>query len=41
MLDNKTDDSQKLNSPNIENATSEKKLDEIPQDFDIEDEVPF
>tara|TARA_B100000242_G_scaffold233157_1_gene173130 strand:- start:49 stop:510 length:462 start_codon:yes stop_codon:yes gene_type:complete len=41
MLDNKSDDSQNLNSPNIENSTAEKKLDEIPQDFDIEDEVPF
>ena len=41
MLDNKSEDSQNLNSPNIENSTAEKKLDEIPQDFDIEDEVPF
>ena len=41
MLDNKSDDSQNLNSPNIENSSAEKKLDEIPQDFDIEDEVPF
>ena len=41
MLDNRSDDSQKLNSPDIENSTGEKKLDEIPQDFDIEDEVPF
>ena len=41
MLDNKSDDSQKLNSPDIENSTGEKKSDAIPQDFDIEDEVPF
>ncbi len=41
MLDNKSDDFQKLNSPNIENSSVEKKIDESPQDFDIEDEVPF
>ena len=41
MLDNKSDDIQKLNSPNIENSSIEKKIDESPQDFDIEDEVPF
>ena len=41
MLDNKSDDFQKLNSPNIENSSVEKKLNESPQDFDIEDEVPF
>ena len=41
MLDNKSDDFQKLNSPNIENSSFEKKIDESPQDFDIEDEVPF
>ena len=41
MLDNKSDDFQKINSPNIENSTNEKKLDESSQDFDIEDEVPF
>ena len=41
MLDNKSDDFQKLNSPNIENSTNEKKIDESSQDFDIEDEVPF
>ena len=40
MLDNKSDDIQKLNSPNIENSSIE-KIDESPQDFDIEDEVPF
>ena len=37
----KSDDFQKLNSPNIENSAVEKKIDESPQDFDIEDEVPF
>ena len=41
MLDNKSDDFQKLNSPNIENSNSEKKLENSTQDFDIEDEVPF
>ena len=40
MLDNKSDDFQKLNSPNIENSSVE-KIDESPQDFDIEDEVLF
>ena len=32
---------QQLNSPNIENSSVEKTIDETPQDFDIEDEVPF
>ena len=41
MLDNKSDDFQKLNSPNIENSNSEKKSENSVQDFDIEDEVPF
>ena len=41
MLDNKSDDFQKLNSPNVENSNVEKKVDETSQDFDIEDEVPF
>ena len=41
MLDNKSDDFQKLNSPDIENSSVEKKIEESAQDFDIEDEVPF
>ncbi len=41
MLDNKSDDFQKINSPDIENSSVEKKIDNTPQDFDIEDEVPF
>ena len=32
MLDNKSDDFQKLNSPNIENSSVE-KIDESPQDL--------
>ena len=41
MLDNKSDDFQKINSPDIENSSVEKKIENTPQDFDIEDEVPF
>ncbi len=41
MLDNKSDDFQKINSPDIENSSVEKKIEDTPQDFDIEDEVPF
>ena len=41
MLDNKSDDFQKLNSPDVENSNVEKKVEETSQDFDIEDEVPF
>ena len=41
MLDNKSEDFQKLNSPNVENSSVQKKSNESSQDFDIEDEVPF
>ena len=41
MLDNKSDDFQKINSPDIENSSVEKKIEDTPQGFDIEDEVPF
>ncbi len=41
MLDNKSDDFQKINSPNVENSNLEKKIEDSTQDFDIEDEVPF
>jgi single-strand DNA-binding protein len=41
MLDSKSDDMQNLNSPNIENATAEKKVENTFDDVDIEDEVPF
>ena len=41
MLDNKSDDFQKINSPDIENSNLEKKIEDTTQDFDIEDEVPF
>ena len=41
MLDNKSDDFEKVNSPNIENSNMEKKIEDATQDFDIEDEVPF
>ena len=41
MLDNKSDDFQKINSPDIENSSVEKKIENTTQDFDIEDEVPF
>ncbi len=41
MLDNRSDDIQNVNSPNIENSTIEKKNVENTDDFDIGDEVPF
>ncbi len=41
MLDNKSDDFQNLNSPNVENSKIEKKHNESSDDFDIGDEVPF
>ncbi len=42
MLDNKSDDIQKINSPNIENSKVEKKVKDTSEEFDdIEDEIPF
>ena len=41
MLDNRSENTETLNSPNIENSNVEKKPDEGFQDLDLEDEVPF
>ena len=41
MLDNRSENTETLNSPNIENSNLEKKPDEGFQDLDLEDEVPF
>ena len=41
MLDNRSENTETLNSPNIENSNVEKKHDEGFQDLDLEDEVPF
>ena len=40
MLDNRSENTETLNSPNIENSNIEKP-DEGFQDLDLEDEVPF
>ena len=41
MLDNRSENTETLNSPNIENSNVEKKPDEGFKDLDLEDEVPF
>ena len=41
MLDNRSENTETLNPPNIENSNVEKKPDEGFQDLDLEDEVPF
>ena len=41
MLDNKSGSIEDLTSPNVENSKVSDKNDQISQDFDIEDEVPF
>ena len=41
MLDNKSDGIENLTSPNVDNSKISNKPDQSPQDFDIEDEVPF
>ncbi len=41
MLDNKSESIEDLNSPNVENSKISDKNNEVSQDFDIEDEVPF
>ena len=41
MLDNRSENTETLNSPNIENSNITKKPDESFQDLDLEDEVPF
>jgi len=41
MLDNRSENTETLNSPNIENSNIAKKPDESFQDLDLEDEVPF
>ena len=41
MLDNKSESIEDLTSPNVENSKVSDKNDQISQDFDIEDEVPF
>ena len=41
MLDNKSESIEDLTSPNVENSKISDKNNEVSQDFDIEDEVPF
>ncbi len=41
MLDNRSEAIDSLSSPNVENSKISDKTDQISQDFDIEDEVPF
>jgi len=41
MLDNRSEEVENLNSPNLENSKISSKTDQLTQDLDIEDEVPF
>ena len=41
MLDNRSEEIENLSSPNLENSKISGKTDELSQDLDIEDEVPF